>query len=56
MLSQEKITRINELAKLSKTRELTNKEKNEQAKLREAYILAFRASFKRQLDCIEIVD
>ena len=43
---KEKIDRINELAKKSKTSEgLTEEEKAEQKALREEYILEFRASF-----------
>ena len=56
MLSKEKIERINTLAKLSKTRELTGEEKKEQIQLREEYIKSFRKSFRTQLDSIEIVD
>jgi len=56
MLSQEKISRINELSKLAKARGLTEEEKTEQEDLRKEYIKAFRESFKRQLDSIEIVD
>ena len=33
-----KVDRINELARLSKERELTEEEKNEQAKLRKEYL------------------
>ncbi|NLM03821.1 MAG: DUF896 domain-containing protein [Clostridiales bacterium] len=56
MLSKEKINRINTLARLSKTRELTESEKKEQAMLREEYLKNFRKSFRKQLDSIEIVD
>ncbi len=56
MLSKEKINRINELAKLAKTRQLTETEKVEQQKLRKEYIEAFRKSFRKQLDNIELVD
>ncbi|KAB3529025.1 DUF896 domain-containing protein [Alkaliphilus serpentinus] len=56
MLTKEKLNRINELVKISKTRELTGEEKLEQKKLREEYIKNFRKSFKDQLDRIEIVD
>lgn len=44
-MEQRKIDRINELARLSKVRELTDVEKNEQAALRAEYIRDFRASF-----------
>lgn len=56
MLSKEKINRINQLARASKTRQLTEAEKLEQVKLREEYIRAFRKSFRKQLENIEIVD
>ena len=48
---QEKIDRINELARKSRTEEgLSNEEKAEQAALRAEYIAEFRASFACQLD------
>lgn len=56
MLPKEKIERINTLARLAKTRELTKEEKKEQVNLRKEYIQVFRKSFRRQLDSIEIVD
>ncbi|MCC5912141.1 MAG: DUF896 domain-containing protein [Clostridiaceae bacterium] len=56
MLSKEKITRINELANLSKERELTEIEKKEQQSLRKEYMETFRKSFRKQLDAIEVVD
>jgi len=56
MLSKEKISRINELAKKSKTCNLSDSEKKEQKELREEYLKSFRKNFKSQLDSIEIVD
>lgn len=48
---QEKIDRINALARKSRTEEgLTDEEKAEQAALRAEYIAEFRASFASQLD------
>ena len=48
---QEKIDRINVLARKAKTAEgLTEQEKAEQAALRAEYIAEFRASFATQLD------
>ena len=41
-----KIDRINELARISKTRELTEAEREEQKKLREEYLLEFRRGLK----------
>ena len=49
-MEQAKIDRINELARLSKTRALTDAEKQEQAALRAEYIRDFRASFGAILD------
>ena len=50
-MEKEKIARINELAKKSKTTQgLTEAEKQEQAALRAEYIAEFRASFANQLD------
>jgi len=56
MISEEKIRRINELAKKSKTQGLTEEEKIEQAELRKEYIAAFRANFIKTMDTITIVD
>ncbi|GAU77381.1 DUF896 domain-containing protein [Fusibacter sp. 3D3] len=55
MLSQEKLDRINFLANKKKTEGLNDEELKEQLELREAYLKAFRSSFKKQLDNIEIV-
>ena len=49
-MEQSKIDRINELARKSKTEELTPEEKAEQKKLREEYILEFRAGMRGILD------
>lgn len=50
-MEKQKIDRINELAKKSKTAEgLTEEEKTEQAALRAEYIAEFRASFTGQLE------
>lgn len=56
MISEDKIKRINELAKLDKEVGLSREEKNEQLVLRQEYIQAVRTSLKANLDCIEIVD
>lgn len=55
MIDQKLIDRINELAKISKERELTNIEKEEQAKLRKEYLALFREGFKQRLDSIKVV-
>lgn len=50
------IARINELARKSKTVGLSEKEKEEQAKLRAQYIAAYKRSLVSQLENIRIVD
>lgn len=45
-----KLDRINELARLSKERALTEEEKQEQAELRQEYINEIRLSFGAMLD------
>lgn len=54
MTMDERIARINELARASRERELTEAEKEEQAKLRREYIDNFRGNLKAQLDSIKI--
>ena len=49
-MEQSKIDRINELARKSKAEELTPEEKSEQKKLRDEYILDFRAGMRGILD------
>ncbi len=49
-MEKEKIDRINFLARKQKAEGLTDEEKEEQAKLRNEYILEFRASFTGILD------
>ncbi|MGM8216230.1 DUF896 domain-containing protein [Bacillaceae bacterium W0354] len=56
MLSKEKLDRINELARKSKKQTLSDQEKEEQKKLREEYLSAFRSGFKNQLHSIKVVD
>ena len=46
-----KIARINELACLSKTRELTEAEQAERAALRQEYIAAYREHVQQTLAC-----
>lgn len=56
MITQEKIDRINALARKSKTTEgLTEAEKEEQQKLRREYIDAYKASLHAQLGNTVIV-
>ncbi|MCF3942350.1 DUF896 domain-containing protein [Oceanobacillus alkalisoli] len=56
MLTKEKLARINELAKKSKTSGLTEKEKSEQKQLREEYLQNIRGSFTNQLKTVKIID
>lgn len=56
MTMDERIKRINELYHLSKERELTPSEKEEQAKLRREYIDSVKGDLQNQLDKIEIVE
>lgn len=49
-MEKEKLNRINELARLSKERALTEQEKSEQAALRQEYINEIRLSFGAMLD------
>ena len=56
-MNQEKINRINELARKSRTSEgLTEEEKAEQAALRQEYRDSVKANLVSQLESIEIVD
>lgn len=53
----ERVQRINELARKSRTPEgLTDEEKEEQQRLRQEYIQAYRAGMRAQLESIVIVD
>ena len=56
MITQEKIDRINELARKAKVGELTEEELIERDILRKEYIAAFRENLKAQLDNIRFVD
>ena len=55
-MTQEKIDRINELARLAKERELTEEETVERNALRREYIDSVKASLVGQLDNTYIVD
>ncbi|GAA0444853.1 DUF896 domain-containing protein [Lentibacillus halophilus] len=56
MISQEKLDRINKLAKKSKEEGLTVKEQSEQKTLREEYLQNVRKSFKNQLKSMKVKD
>ena len=53
-MNSERLDRINELARKSKTVGLTPEEKEEQAKLRGEYIALVRKNLRAQLDNIDI--
>ncbi len=55
-MTDEKIKRINALAKKAKSEGLTDAEKTEQKQLREEYIAAFRNSLKAQLDATTVIN
>ncbi len=55
-MEQSKLDRINELARLSKTRELSEEEKREQAILRKEYIRLVHNNLRGQLDNLRIVE
>lgn len=55
-MEKQKINRINELSRKSRTVGLTAKELEEQKILRQEYISLVRYNLKMQLDSIEIVD
>lgn len=56
MLSQDKLDRINELARLSKERDLTEEEKTEQKGLREEYLTAFRGGMRNHIEGLKLID
>ena len=56
MNMDERIARINALAKKSREQGLTAEEAAEQTKLRRAYIDAVKGSLKSQLDATTVVD
>lgn len=55
-MNQEKIDRINVLARKSKTEGLTDEEKKEQQVLRQEFIMSVRMNLKSQLDNIDMVE
>ncbi len=56
MITEKDIARINELYHKQKGEGLTEPEKEEQAKLRRAYIDAIKGNVRAQLNNIDIVD
>ena len=55
-MTEEKIARINELARKSKAEGLTEAEKKEQQLLRQEFIADVRKNLKSQLDQINMVE
>ncbi len=55
-MTREKMDRISELSKKSRSVGLSEEEKKEQRILREEYLADIRRNFKATLDNIEIVD
>lgn len=55
-MSDERIKRINELARKAKTEGLTPEETAERDQLRQAYLAVFRANLRQQLDHTYLVD
>ena len=55
-MTDEKIQRINALAKKAKTEGLTETEKQEQQTLRAEYVADFRKSLKAQLDNTVVIN
>ena len=56
MLSEEKLNRINELAKKKKEGKLTATEEKEQQLLRQEYLEAFRGGMRNHIEGLKIVD
>lgn len=54
-MTQERMDRLNQLARLKKQRELTPEELSEQAELRAEYLAAIRLSLTSQLDNTTVV-
>ena len=55
-MNQEKLARINELARKSKAEGLTASEREEQNLLRKEYIEAERRNLRSQLDQIDVIE
>lgn len=56
MITDEKIARINELAKKKKAEGLTDAEQKEQKLLREEYLSTFRSGMRHHIEGMKIVD
>lgn len=56
MLAKEKINRINELSKKSKTTGLSIEEAKEQTLLRKEYLSSFRSSMRDTIENVKVID
>lgn len=56
MLSPEKISRINELAKKAKQSPLSDNELKEQSELRQEYLSVFRTSMRDTVEHVRVFD
>ena len=55
-MTEERIQRLNVLARKSKAEDLTEAERQEQQELRQEYLASIRQSLKAQLDNVYIVE
>lgn len=56
MLSKEKLARISELSKKSKTTGLSIEEAKEQSALRKEYLETFRSTMRDTIESVKIID
>ncbi|MCM3358880.1 MULTISPECIES: DUF896 domain-containing protein [unclassified Psychrobacillus] len=56
MLSKEKLARINELSKKSKSSGLSIEEAKEQSALRKEYLETFRATMRDTIEHVKVID
>ena len=56
MLEENKINRINELAKKAKTSGLSIEEAKEQSQLRSEYLQSFRSSMRDTIENVKVID
>lgn len=56
MLSKDKINRINELSRKSKSAGLSVEEAKEQSKLRKEYLASFRSSMRETIENVTVID
>jgi uncharacterized protein YnzC (UPF0291/DUF896 family) len=56
MLSPDKLNRINELSRKSKTAGLSREEAKEQSSLREEYLQTFRKTMRGTIENVKVID